>query len=172
VPRSRIRGAIPPLPKYTFMAWCLVKHRDNSSLRSYRLRLGKWMLYASGSCLCPNTGFCLKRILTIKFYNITLHLVGFHRPTSPSYRKPHILHWGIQNSLNFVPEPLSKFLQTLSRAENKMGGGPWLIPCFMELKAVCERSDKYKRRIVWMRWLMIQWRGRAQKWHTHTGSDV
>jgi hypothetical protein len=22
-------GAIPPLPQYTFMAWCLVKHRDN-----------------------------------------------------------------------------------------------------------------------------------------------
>jgi hypothetical protein len=29
VPRSRIRGAIPPLPQYVFMAWCLVKHRDN-----------------------------------------------------------------------------------------------------------------------------------------------
>jgi hypothetical protein len=22
-------GAIPPFPEYTFMAWCLVKHRDN-----------------------------------------------------------------------------------------------------------------------------------------------
>jgi hypothetical protein len=22
-------GAIPPLPHYTFMAWCLVQHRDN-----------------------------------------------------------------------------------------------------------------------------------------------
>jgi hypothetical protein len=22
-------GAIPPLPQYIFMAWCLVKHRDN-----------------------------------------------------------------------------------------------------------------------------------------------
>jgi hypothetical protein len=29
VPRSRMRGAIPPLPQYVFMAWCLVKHRDN-----------------------------------------------------------------------------------------------------------------------------------------------
>jgi hypothetical protein len=29
VPRSRIRGAIPPLPQYAFMAWCLVKHWDN-----------------------------------------------------------------------------------------------------------------------------------------------
>jgi len=24
-----MRGAIPPLPQYTFMVWCLVKHRDN-----------------------------------------------------------------------------------------------------------------------------------------------
>jgi hypothetical protein len=28
VPRLRMRGAIPPLPKYVFMAWYLVKHRD------------------------------------------------------------------------------------------------------------------------------------------------
>jgi hypothetical protein len=28
VPRSRMRGAIPPLPQYAFMAWCLVKQRD------------------------------------------------------------------------------------------------------------------------------------------------
>jgi len=24
-----MRGAIPPLPQYASMAWCLVKHRDN-----------------------------------------------------------------------------------------------------------------------------------------------
>jgi hypothetical protein len=24
-----MRGAVPPLPHYVFMAWCLVKHRDN-----------------------------------------------------------------------------------------------------------------------------------------------
>jgi hypothetical protein len=29
VPRSRMRGAIPPLLHYVFMAWCLVKRRDN-----------------------------------------------------------------------------------------------------------------------------------------------
>jgi hypothetical protein len=27
VPRLRMRGAIPSLPHYVFMAWCLVKHR-------------------------------------------------------------------------------------------------------------------------------------------------
>jgi hypothetical protein len=29
LPKSRMRGAIPPPPQYVFMAWCLVKHRDN-----------------------------------------------------------------------------------------------------------------------------------------------
>jgi hypothetical protein len=28
-PSSGMRGAIPPLPQYVFMAWYLVKHRDN-----------------------------------------------------------------------------------------------------------------------------------------------
>jgi hypothetical protein len=27
--RSRMRGAIPPLTQYAFMAWCFVKHRNN-----------------------------------------------------------------------------------------------------------------------------------------------
>jgi hypothetical protein len=34
VPRSRMRGATPPLPQYVFMAWCLVKHRDNFTFTS------------------------------------------------------------------------------------------------------------------------------------------
>jgi hypothetical protein len=29
MPRLRMRGAIPPFPQYVFIAWCLVKHRDN-----------------------------------------------------------------------------------------------------------------------------------------------
>jgi hypothetical protein len=31
VPSERMRGAIPPLSQYVFMAWCLVNHRDNST---------------------------------------------------------------------------------------------------------------------------------------------
>jgi len=27
VPRSRMRGAIPPLPQYVFMVWCSVKKK-------------------------------------------------------------------------------------------------------------------------------------------------
>jgi hypothetical protein len=39
---DEMRGAIPPLPQYVFMAWCLVKHRDNFNLvhlRMYRIIL-------------------------------------------------------------------------------------------------------------------------------------
>jgi len=32
VPRSRMHGAMPLLSQYVFMAWCLVKHMDNSTL--------------------------------------------------------------------------------------------------------------------------------------------
>jgi hypothetical protein len=30
-----MRGAILPLPQYVFMAWCLVKHRNNFTFYSY-----------------------------------------------------------------------------------------------------------------------------------------
>jgi hypothetical protein len=38
VPRSRMRGAISPLTQYAFMAWCLVKQRDNFTLPFTLLR--------------------------------------------------------------------------------------------------------------------------------------
>jgi hypothetical protein len=41
VPRLRMRGAIPPLPHYVFMAWFLVKHRDNFT---YTCNFMGWMM--------------------------------------------------------------------------------------------------------------------------------
>jgi hypothetical protein len=35
VPRSRMRGAIPPLSQYAFMAWCLVKVQKQLYLYLY-----------------------------------------------------------------------------------------------------------------------------------------
>jgi hypothetical protein len=32
-----MRGAIPPLPQYVFMSWCLVKYRDNFTFTLYKL---------------------------------------------------------------------------------------------------------------------------------------
>jgi hypothetical protein len=32
-------GAIPPLPQYVFMAWCLVKHRDNFTFTFYAIEI-------------------------------------------------------------------------------------------------------------------------------------
>jgi hypothetical protein len=37
VPRPRMRGAIPPLPQYVLMAWCVVKHRSNFTLLYFTL---------------------------------------------------------------------------------------------------------------------------------------
>jgi hypothetical protein len=35
VPKSIMREAIPPLPQYVFMAWFLVKHRDNFTFLTF-----------------------------------------------------------------------------------------------------------------------------------------
>jgi hypothetical protein len=38
-----MRGAIPPLLQYVFMAWCLVTHRDNFTFYSTTLQCMKLM---------------------------------------------------------------------------------------------------------------------------------
>jgi hypothetical protein len=38
-----MRGPIPPLPQYVFMAWCLVKHRDNFTLPLPYLTLVRYL---------------------------------------------------------------------------------------------------------------------------------
>jgi hypothetical protein len=43
-------GAVPPLSQYGFMAWCLVKHRDNISL--------PLMLYYSNYKVKMENNFC------------------------------------------------------------------------------------------------------------------
>jgi hypothetical protein len=35
MPRSRMRGAIPPLPQCYFVVWCLVKHREKFNFYLY-----------------------------------------------------------------------------------------------------------------------------------------
>jgi hypothetical protein len=77
-----MHGAIPPLPQYVFMAWCLVKQRDNllhlqliSAVLSLRLnirihiRANTWLLlykvlatFAVGVCLVS----CVRFIFTEK----------------------------------------------------------------------------------------------------------
>jgi hypothetical protein len=38
-----MRGAILPLPQYAFIAWCLVKHRDNFTFNFLNIeRVRKW----------------------------------------------------------------------------------------------------------------------------------
>jgi hypothetical protein len=41
VPRVRMRGVIPPLPEYVFIAWCLPKHGDIFTLLGSQREGGK-----------------------------------------------------------------------------------------------------------------------------------
>jgi hypothetical protein len=41
-------GAIPPLPQYAFMAWCLVKHRDNFTFTLVRFKIALFCIRTDG----------------------------------------------------------------------------------------------------------------------------
>jgi hypothetical protein len=45
-----MRGTIPPLPQYAFMAWYLVKHRDNFTFTSLKDYLAP--LNPAKCCIC------------------------------------------------------------------------------------------------------------------------
>jgi hypothetical protein len=51
VPRSRMSGAILPLPQYVFMAWCLVKHRGLYLLLLPYLLANEFKTYRIRDCL-------------------------------------------------------------------------------------------------------------------------
>jgi hypothetical protein len=53
-----MRGAIPPLPQYVFMALCLVKHRDNCTFHS------DVITYDSG-CRCLRKKCCKKYFVNV-----------------------------------------------------------------------------------------------------------
>jgi hypothetical protein len=47
-----MRGAIPPLLQYAFMAWCLVKHRDKFTFYLYLYHVNEWPTSHSNLCHC------------------------------------------------------------------------------------------------------------------------
>jgi len=55
VPRSIMRGVIPPLPQYAFIVWCLVKKKSTGTNYLY--------LYAFGGRLGSPTAVENKKIL-------------------------------------------------------------------------------------------------------------
>jgi hypothetical protein len=50
VPRSRMRGAIHPVPQYTFMAWYSVKKSTGTTLPLTILRLALYLSFRNGVC--------------------------------------------------------------------------------------------------------------------------
>jgi hypothetical protein len=68
VPRSQMSGAIPLLPQYIFMAWCLVKHRENFTFIFHlSWAQGKLYLYLS----FKNIWIRNVAILSIQFFEVT-----------------------------------------------------------------------------------------------------
>jgi hypothetical protein len=58
-----MRGAIPPLPQYVLLAWCLVKHRDNFTFLPL-----------------PVHAFCTLRISNRHPNLMYLNMKAFHEP--------------------------------------------------------------------------------------------
>jgi hypothetical protein len=50
VPRSRMRGATPPLSQYVLKAWCLAKNRDNFTF-TFILQSPKFILEEVSICV-------------------------------------------------------------------------------------------------------------------------
>jgi hypothetical protein len=75
VPRSRMRGTIPPLPQYVFMAWRLVQHRD-----SFSTRYSFHIMYRSNILIF----LTLSRNFVIVYCSETLRDLIYHYTPSPS----------------------------------------------------------------------------------------
>jgi hypothetical protein len=75
-----MRGAIPPLPQYVFMVWCLVKHRDNFTFKHFichpchvelvtkiLLNLILWDSFGIIPCLYIYVGVCTTSLRLVLF---------------------------------------------------------------------------------------------------------
>jgi hypothetical protein len=71
--KLKMRGAIPQLPQYAFMAWCLVKHRDNFTFTFYVKKLPKQQFLKHE---CPYSSFCLDTPFACKM-STTVSLFSF-----------------------------------------------------------------------------------------------
>jgi hypothetical protein len=70
---SRMRGTLPPLPQYVFMAWCVVKHRDNFTF-TFKLVCGYPL--AHQSALLPTPGWGGLRAEKADLYTSLRYRVG------------------------------------------------------------------------------------------------
>jgi hypothetical protein len=88
-----MRGAIPPLPQYAFMAWCLVKHRDNFTLPLPSCHWSRFHLYPNSLTIvwtsevgAPSVTLCCLEILCCNRFSNDVQLLlryCFRVPTLP-----------------------------------------------------------------------------------------
>jgi hypothetical protein len=93
IPTSRMRGAIPPLPQYAFMAWYSVKEEGQFYLYLYIKETSQWMSYVtSAECFLPSSLTFPVHILISHFLILfTAHYKGW-------YCNAYILHEKVTQS--------------------------------------------------------------------------
>jgi hypothetical protein len=98
--RSRMRGAIPPLPQYIFMAWCLVKHRHSFTFT---------FAVSMNSSVSDATSYATTC-----------------RPTLGQSQPPKILNLGtrFQTEVSFTLRPLSSWRKSVLYSLCRRVGGP------------------------------------------------
>jgi hypothetical protein len=79
-------GTIPPLPKYIFVAWCLIKLRDNLPYVQFAEPLLNMTLKFTEICIHIGQSKCLQQAVTQHTRNKTLDEI--QRMFSPFYVFP------------------------------------------------------------------------------------
>jgi hypothetical protein len=112
-----MRGAIPPLSQYVFMAWCLVKHRDNFTIGHcmclddvWRVMEANLHAFRTSSHdagvnfwqpsleLCNKAHGCLPRCVTWQWtsfneaHSVTGPVTSSVWPLRAKWRAPHVQH--------------------------------------------------------------------------------
>jgi hypothetical protein len=133
-----MRWAIPPLPQYVFMAWCLVKHRDNFTFCLFtRCPLGltqpliQWVPGALS--LGVKRPECEADSLPPYSAEVKEWAeLYFHSPNTPSWRGAHLKHRD-----NFTLPDVLNTLQPLPCYGTAFGG----TPCSVHLTVMVLRRD-------------------------------
>jgi hypothetical protein len=72
---ARMRGAVPPLPQYAFMAWCS-EHKDNFTFYLYRI----FRIHFSKLISVIDKAKYVHNIQKSKFFGVVYSYIWYHKP--------------------------------------------------------------------------------------------
>jgi hypothetical protein len=102
---QRMSGAIPQLPQYAFMTWCLVKHTDNFTFYFWPCRESKNIIMATNINQWSNlttdwtSGFLLLQAC-FEFFSLQSQSLHYFRPKKCVFS---ILLQSIKNAISNIP---------------------------------------------------------------------